>query len=101
LLNPYIGQLGVALLDPTRSQITADGDVTITLANPFDAMLEAEVHGGEHCTSAKSEGLKRVITCTVPSGQHEIRMYGAPAGADSHHGPYSLHYIGSILVNSR
>jgi hypothetical protein len=45
--------------------------------------------------------MQTLIHCSVPAGQHEIRMYGAPASVKTNHGGYELHYVGSILVNSR
>jgi transglutaminase-like putative cysteine protease len=99
LLSPYVGRLGVALQDPTRSQVdVTDGELAITLANPFKAKLDAMVdHSMAGCEEVPGDSLTTHLKCRVPSGQHEIQLYGAPADSQEH----SLRYFGSILVNSR
>jgi hypothetical protein len=97
LLRPYIGRLGIVLEEPTRSQITADGSVEISLVNPYKATVDVEIVGQTGaCKVAAPSGIKQMVTCDVPAGQHEIRMFGAP-GTKAR----ELDYFGSILVNGR
>ena len=105
LLSPAIGELGITLTSPTRSQITVDdGDVTITLDNPSGAEIMADAHrdGAAHNDDGTpcrvQPGKRTTITCSLGSGEFEVQMFGAPARATT--GPYKLDYIGSILVNS-
>lgn len=105
LLSPAIGELGITLTSPTRSQITVDGEATITLDNPYGADIMADVHrdGASHDdegTPCKvASGKTTTITCTLGSGEFEVQMFAAPASRVKA-GRYSLDYVGSILVNS-
>jgi transglutaminase/protease-like cytokinesis protein 3 len=95
LLNPRLGALGMSLEQPTRSQITVDGEATIVLANPRKAEVAANVETGKRCDVTTAGGKTRV-TCAVPPGQHEIELFGARDDTTG-----VLDYVGSILVNGR
>ena len=97
LLSPSIGKLGVELVEPTRSQVTVNGTLHITLKNPYHAAISADARGSvnKRCTVEHGEE----VTCELPAGEYEVRLYGAPAARA--HGSFTLDYIGSILVNSR
>ncbi len=104
LLSPRIGEFGLSLVAPTRSQITVDGEATIVLDNPAGAEVIAQAHrdgsaredDGIECRVAK--GKRTTITCNLPDGEYEVQMFAAPAQHGT--GSYSLDYVGSILVNS-
>jgi hypothetical protein len=106
LLSPSIGEMGLTLISPTRSQITVDGSVEIVLDNPAGAVLKA--YARKDGSDAKSEGVacdtkpgaRTTITCNVADGEYEVQMYAAPHAKTLGTGGYSLDYIGSILVNS-
>ena len=107
MLSPRIGGLGLSLLDPNRSQVTVSGDVTIVLDNPRGALVSAvakvdgEARGEEtRCKVAPGDGTRTTIACELDEGEYEVKLFAAPARAASH-GPYTLDYVGSILVNSR
>ncbi|HEY0254135.1 MAG TPA: transglutaminase domain-containing protein [Kofleriaceae bacterium] len=97
--NPYIGVLGASLVEPKRSQITAtNGVVDVRVANPFHATLAAAVENDE-CTLVSTEtDLETKWTCRVPSGEHQIHLFGIPGKPTS---SVSLRAFGTILVNSR
>jgi transglutaminase-like putative cysteine protease len=100
LLTPIVGQLGVVLESPNRSQVTVDGDIEIELDNPFRAKLVADavVAGSKEsrpCAMKPSEPTHVTITCELGSGQFEVRLFGTRNSAAS-----SLPYFGSIQVNS-
>jgi transglutaminase-like putative cysteine protease len=105
LLSPAIGEFGLTLTSPTRSQITVDGEATITLDNPYGAEIMADAHrdgashddDGTHCRV--QPGKRTTITCALGSGEFEIQMFAAPASRATS-GSYKLDYVGSILVNS-
>jgi transglutaminase-like putative cysteine protease len=105
MLSPKIGELGISLVAPTRSQITVDGEATIVLDNPYGAEIVAEAHRdgtarameGTRC--AVSRGTRTTITCSLPDGEYEVQMFAAPSSRVKV-GRYTLDYIGSILVNS-
>jgi transglutaminase/protease-like cytokinesis protein 3 len=105
LLSPRIGELGITLVSPTRSQVTVDGEVTIVLDNPFGAEIAADVHrdGAKHDTEGEpchvAEGARTTITCKLADGEYEVQMFAAPAAKVSSRGTM-LDYVGSILVNS-
>ena len=97
MLSPYIGTLGVVLEAPARSQVTVDGELEITLDNPFGATLDVDVVGQElPCARTGGTGMTVTMTCKIPAGQHEVRLFGAP-GANA----TMLRSFGSILVNGR
>ena len=105
LLSPTIGAYGLELVEPTRSQITVDGDAEIILANPQHAVMsavarrEGEREGkGERCNVNTAADQTRV-TCELPTGEWEVQLFAAH-DRDTHAGRYSLDYVGSILVNS-
>ena len=103
LLTPIAGELGVVLVEPTRSQITVDGAVKIALANPRRAVIMADVGAegshdhGSPCSDVPLSDEHVVLTCKVGTGQFEIRLFGAAAA----HPGDSLPYFGSIQVNAR
>jgi transglutaminase-like putative cysteine protease len=105
MLSPKIGELGLSLVSPTRSQITVDGQATIVLDNPYGAEVAAEAHrdGSAHedeGVPCKVVGGKQTeITCNLPEGEYEVAMFAAPSSRVKP-GRYTLDYIGSILVNS-
>jgi transglutaminase-like putative cysteine protease len=97
LLSPYVGVLGVTLESPKRSQVTTtDGEVEVKIGNPFRASLQLAVRDGEACVAMPSTELIATFKCLVPSGQHEIILFG---GKGEH--ATRLRSFGSILVNSR
>lgn len=106
LLSPEIARLGVTLVAPTRSQVTVDGAVTIVLANPYHADLEAVVRPddgsgapGSPCQAGPARP-RQTFTCHLAPGAYEVRLFGAPASA-VHAGTVELTYLGSVLANSR
>ena len=108
LLSPSIGELGISLDQPTRSQVSVDGEVTIVLDNPYRAKIsgyatldDGNRNGTELRCETRAEERKTSITCTLPDGEYEVRMFGAPATAGEGGERYVLGYLGSILVNSR
>jgi hypothetical protein len=95
MLRSYSGVLGVALEQPTRSQITVDDrQATIVIANPYNASLSAVVDGAR--CDEDDDGTKAVFTCHVAPGQHQIHLFGAPEPKAR-----TLESFGSILVNAR
>jgi transglutaminase-like putative cysteine protease len=96
LMRPEVGVLGLVLEEPTRSQVTAEnGAVTIVFGNPWGAKVTAEVVGSElHC--GDSTDVRVDLTCAVPPGQHEIRIFGAKDRDAA-----QLDYVGSVMVNER
>lgn len=105
LMSPKIGELGLSLVAPTRSQITVDGTATIVLDNPYGAEVVADAHrdGTSHNdegTRCKVDsGKQTTITCSLADGEYEVQMFAAPASRVKI-GRYKLDYVGSILVNS-
>lgn len=105
MLSPTIGELGLSLTAPTRSQITVDGVATLVLDNPYNAAVIAQVvkngasgdADGTPCDV--TDGPTTTIRCKLADGEWEIRMYGAPRSATKA-GRYMLDYIGTILANS-
>jgi transglutaminase-like putative cysteine protease len=116
MLSPRIGALGLALREPNRSQVTVHGDVAIVLDNPRGALVSAvaRLDGGKRgeearCTvtpapeaiaAGAARSTRTTIACNLDEGEYEVRMFAAPARG-SLRGPYTLDYVGSILVNSR
>ncbi|HEY5949877.1 MAG TPA: hypothetical protein VIV40_30495, partial [Kofleriaceae bacterium] len=104
LLSPRIGELGITLVSPTRSQVTVGGELEIVLDNPFNAEIVADAHRdgsareGSGKTCSVSPGKRTTITCRLSDGEYEVQLFATPAAA--HTGRYSLDYIGSILANS-
>jgi transglutaminase-like putative cysteine protease len=96
LMRPEAGVLGLVLEEPMRSQVTAEhGGVEIVFGNPWGAEVTAEVVGSaEPC--GRSTDVRVDLTCAVPPGQHEIRVFGAKDPAAT-----QLDYVGSIMVNER
>ncbi|MBA2544054.1 MAG: hypothetical protein H0V17_30705 [Deltaproteobacteria bacterium] len=101
MMSPAIGRFGLSLESPNRSQVSVSGEVTITFDNPYGAHLLAEAHrdggGGTAIECTETSGKKATVTCALPTGEFEVRMFAAPA--DGKYGRYAQ--IGSILVNSR
>ncbi len=102
LLTPTAGRLGVTLEEPTRSQVTVDGELTVELANPYHARISAyATKPGSHEQGdedrCKVDGDDHVrIECDLERGQYEVRLFGA-VGAKTE----TLDYFGSIQVNVR
>jgi hypothetical protein len=103
-LSPSMGRLGVSLESPTRSQVTVSGEVTLVLDNPYGAKLLAYAtldngkKGGAEIRceiKPRSGGTKTDVTCELPDGEYEVRLFGASAGSEGW-----LDHLGSILVNS-
>jgi transglutaminase-like putative cysteine protease len=96
LLSPKIGELGMVLEEPNRSQVTADnGAVRLVIGNPFGSGVTARVAGGLPCGD-RSHDARVEVACIVPPGQHEIELYGAKDPSSP-----SYEYVGSIMVNDR
>lgn len=102
LLSPSIGEYGLSLVEPTRSQITVDGEAEIVLDNPDSARLlavarrDGEREGkGERC-KVDTSAAKTRIHCDLPSGEWEVQMFAAHAAQANRR----FDYVGSILVNS-
>jgi transglutaminase-like putative cysteine protease len=96
LLAPTIGELGIVLEEPNRSQVTADnGAVHVVIGNPFGSGVAVRIAGGEAC-GERSHDTRVEVACIVPPGQHEIEIYGAKDPSS-----LSYQYVGSILVNDR
>jgi transglutaminase-like putative cysteine protease len=105
LLSPSIGEYGLELVAPTRSQITVDGDAEIILANPKNAAISAvarrdgEREGKDTRCNVKTTAQQTKVTCELPAGEWDVQLFAAHE-ADTKSGRYSLEYVGSILVNS-
>jgi transglutaminase-like putative cysteine protease len=105
MMMPSIGELGLTLVSPTRSQVTVDGEITIELDNPYGAAISARAlregsadgDKGERCDV--TEGKKTTVTCKLADGEYEIRLFGAPASRTKS-GSYMLDQFGTILANS-
>lgn len=105
LLSPSVGEYGLVLAQPTRSQITVDGEAEILFDNPTNAKVSAVARRDgqktgetERCTVTTAAARTRIV-CDLPSGEWEVQMFAAHA-RDAETGRYSLAYVGSILVNS-
>lgn len=101
MMSPEIGRFGLTLESPNRAQISVSGKAEISFDNPYGAQLlaSAKLERGEteiECKSSSAVG-KTVVTCDLPDGEYEVRLFAAPAGTRA--GRYG--YVGSILVNSR
>jgi hypothetical protein len=76
------------------------GEAEITFDNPYGAHILAAAHpegGGTQIECTETGGKKTTVTCALPRGEFEVRMFAA--SAEGKRGRYG--YIGSILVNSR
>jgi len=106
MLAPAIGEMGLTLISPNRSQVTVDGTVQIVLDNPKGAVLKGTAlkAGGkskEDSLACKVEkGVRTTITCDLPEGEYEVHMFATPEANTRGTGGYTLDYIGTILVNS-
>lgn len=96
MMDPDMGRYGIGLVDPTRAQVSVDGEITITLHNPHGAevMAFARIDGsdgqGDACRATTTK-----ITCKLGHGEYEVQLYaGAKRGE-------TFDYIGSVLANSR
>ena len=100
MMSPDIGRFGLTLLDPTRAQVSVDGEIAITLDNPQKAavMADARVDGargeGKNCEVA-SVDRRTLIHCKLGDGAYEIQLFAGEPGA------LQLEYVGSLLANSR
>jgi transglutaminase-like putative cysteine protease len=96
MMDPDMGRYGIGLLDPTRAQVSVDGEITITLHNPRNAavMAFARTDGsdgqGEKCNASATK-----ITCKLGHGEYEVQLFASA----QQYGDYD--YIGSVLANSR
>jgi transglutaminase-like putative cysteine protease len=105
LMSPSLGEYGLTLVEPTRSQITVDGDAEIILGNPQHAAITAvarrdgEREGKDTRCTVETAGEQSHVACELPAGEWEVKLFAAHE-ADTHAGRYSLEYVGSILVNS-
>lgn len=104
LMSPSIGELGVVLEAPTRSQITVtDGEARLLLDNPYGATITAyATHAGSKgkevpCTVATTIGTHLSVACALGTGQYEVKLFGAPKASTANR----YDYFGTILVNSR
>lgn len=104
LMSPSIGELGLVLEAPMRSQITVtDGEAKVLLDNPHGAKVTAyATRAGSNarenrCIVETTVGTRISVTCALGTGQYEVKMFGAPKASTS--GRYD--YFGTILVNSR
>lgn len=104
LLSPSIGAFGLQLVEPTRSQITVDGEAELVLDNPRGAKLTAvarrdgEREGENTRCRVEPDGARARVTCALPEGEWEVQLFAAHAAAAR--GSYTLDYVGSVLVNS-
>lgn len=106
MLMPSIGELGLTLVSPTRSQVTVSGEITIVLDNPRGAAVSARAlregsadgAKGERCEV--TEGKQTTVTCALDDGEYEIRLFGAPASRTKG-GSFMLDQFETILANSR
>jgi transglutaminase-like putative cysteine protease len=108
LLSPSIGEFGLSVVQPTRSQITVEGEATIILDNPSGATIVATARRdgsakddeGRRCRVGA--GKRTTVSCTLADGEYELQLFAAPASrVHAATGSYRLDYVGSILVNSR
>ena len=92
------------------------GDVTIVLDNPRGALVSAvaKVDGGkrgeetrckvtpslEAIAAGSARSTRATIECALDEGEYEVQLFAAPARG-ALRGPFTLDYVGSILVNSR
>jgi len=105
LLSPSIGRFGLLLEQPTRSQITVSGNVTIVLDNPYRAKVSAYARldtgnaDGSHlpCEATPGTGTRVEVHCALGDGEYEVQLFAAPFTAT---GLVTYDYIGTILVNS-
>lgn len=103
MMSPDIGRYGLTLIDPTRAQVSVDGEIAITLDNPQKSTIEAyaKIDGapgeGSPCEVATVER-RTLIHCKLGDGAYEIQLFAGAAGA-SRSSRYD--YVGSLLANSR
>jgi hypothetical protein len=99
LLRPEFAAFGLALEEPTRSQISVSGTARVVIRNPRHAKIAAvAAHGDDQIRCAvESSGDATTATCDLPDGEYELRLFAA--AATSTRG--TLDHVGSILVNSR
>jgi hypothetical protein len=96
MIDPDIGRYGIGLVDPTRAQVSVDGEIAITLHNPRGAEVIASARiDGSNRQGDPCEGNATRITCKLGHGEYEIQLFAGDKG-DSR-----LDYIGSVLANSR
>ena len=100
MMSPDIGRFGLTLLDPTRAQVSVDGEIAITLDNPRKASVTAVARidgsggSGQHCEVASIDR-RTLVHCKLGDGAYEIQLFAGDAGA------MQLEYVGSLLANSR
>lgn len=96
MMEPDMGRYGIGLLDPTRAQVSVDGEITVTVHNPRNTALMAfaRIDGsdgqGEKCNASATK-----ITCKLGHGEYEVQLFASA----QQYGEYD--YIGSVLANSR
>jgi hypothetical protein len=100
MMSPDIGRYGLTLLDPTRAQVSVDGEITITLDNPQHARVMANAlrdsggRDGKECAVASLDR-RTTVHCKLGDGAYEIQLFaGDPTKT-------SLDNVGSLLANSR
>ncbi len=102
MIRPGFALLGLKLLQPRRSQVTASGRVDVVVENPHGAYLLATVApAGEEDQKkevdceVRREELTR-ITCQLPhDGRFLVRLYGNTQRSGSYD------HIAKLLVNNR
>jgi len=100
MMSPDIGRFGLTLLDPTRAQVSVDGEIAITLDNPQKAAVTAEAHidgasGEPRRCEVASVDRRTLVHCKLGDGAYEIQLFAGTPGA------MQLEYVGSLLANSR
>ena len=101
MMSPDIGRFGLTLLDPTRAQVSVDGEITITLDNPEHAGVVAtaasrrlEAARAKQCTVASLDR-RTSVHCKLGEGAYEIQLFANTASEGM------FDYVGSLLANSR
>ena len=100
MVTPSFHAKGLELVEPRRSQVTVNDNVTIRLAKPAGLHLiasyyrsEDRFNDGERCTV--SPGLRVKVHCSFPaSGSYRVKLFAAK----QRYGSFS--YVGQVLVNS-
>ena len=97
--NRVGGPKGGRLLEGTqpRAEFFVEKDNMATVTFYDEALKPVAVSGQSVTVIAETGGKKSTVTCVLPTGEFEVRMFAAPAAGQR--GRYG--YIGSILVNSR
>ena len=100
MMSPDMGRFGLTLLDPTRAQVSVDGEITITLDNPQHATviamqgLDGAGTPGNQCAVASLDR-RTTVHCKLGEGAYEIQLFANKASEGM------FDYVGSLLANSR